>query len=153
MKKFFAIALLGFAALALTTGSASAGWLRDHCCKKKCCVTLCPKQYNAFSPCCIEGLPGCLPLGGLYGPDGCAPGCEDGGAPSQPGPASVGGLPAMGATNGQATVANPVPLGAPIYNGGFAPVPNGQAWTPGMINPSGVPGYYQPNLLGYGQGR
>jgi hypothetical protein len=59
MKKLFTLTLLGLAGLALTAGSASAGWT-FHC-GCKCYVNLRCKQYNAFSPYCCEFMPAYCP--------------------------------------------------------------------------------------------
>jgi hypothetical protein len=170
MKRFFAIALLGLAALGLGSGRASAWWW-SHCCGHKCGITLTATQYNAFSPYCLDSLHGCLPLAGLAAQ---VAGPECGGAAcSMQGGYCLGELPAPGTITGHASagdaVAGPA-LSAPVANGpqvvppttAQAPLPQGapaQAWPtwgPGMVNPSGVPGYFPANMGNrplYGQGR
>jgi hypothetical protein len=91
MKKLLVIAILGFAALGLATEPASAGWLCRKCCKQKCCLTLCARQYNAFSPYCLDSFNGNFPLQGMSG--GCSNGaCYMGsaGCGSQAGVACLG---------------------------------------------------------------
>ena len=62
MRNLFVFAVLGLAGLGWFAEQASAGPIRDCLCCKKCCLKLCAKQYNAFSPYCLDSLSGCLPL-------------------------------------------------------------------------------------------
>jgi hypothetical protein len=103
MKRFFAIAILGLASLGIAAQQAAAGWLLDHCCHRCCCsLKVCAKQYNAFSPYCIDSVSGCCPgpVAGAWG-NGPGPGFayQDGG-PCQE-------LPAPGQLDGHPTVPPP----------------------------------------------
>src|ERR1700730_7728826 len=77
MRKFFVIAILGLAGLGFSVEQASAGKLCNWCCCKKCCVKLCAKQYNAFSPFCLDSIQGCVQVTANpgCGPWGCGQGC------------------------------------------------------------------------------
>ena len=107
MKRFVAIAILGLTSVGVAAQQAAAGLLDifHHC---HCCMKVCAKQYNAFSPYCIDSVKGCCPgpgLGGYVNGNGgdeaaCYP---NGGAP-------VEELPAPG------NVANPTAT-APPSNG------------------------------------
>jgi hypothetical protein len=131
MKKIFVIAILGLAGLVFSVEQASAAGVilsRLRCCKR-CSVKLNAKQYNAFSPYCLDSLSGCLPLGGLAG----APGCGFGGCGPACSYANMGELPA--------------PQG--FVTQGFAPqfgmpaeaVQGWSPWAPGMVNPNGMQVY------------
>ncbi len=144
MRKNIFFAMLGLGALALLPGSASAWWLADCCCHK-CCVKLCAKQYNAFSPFCLDSLQGCLPLqggcgnGGFCGGPSCGPACsypDGGGYMGELPPASAPGahVLAPSAQTPTTTTAGPAAYGVPMMA------------APGMgamaMPPSGVPSYY-----------
>src|SRR5205814_8867524 len=93
MKKIFVIAILGLAGLGFSVEQASAAGplLKRLCCCKRCSVKLSAKQYNAFSPYCLDSLSGCLPLAGLAGG---APGYGYGGGGPACSYANMGELPA-----------------------------------------------------------
>ena len=133
MRNLFVFAVLGLAGLGWFAAQASAGPIRDCLCCKKCCLKLCAKQYNAFSPYCLDSISGCLPCqGGIGAGNGgyCAGGyCGDlpAGDPGQ-----FGGMPMTQMANPYAGV--PVmPQGMPQY---------GQ----GMVNP--MPPNYYPAVTG-----
>jgi hypothetical protein len=144
MKRFFAITILGLASLGIAAQQVSAGWLLHHCCQH-CCLKVCAKQYNAFSPYCIDSLNGCCPAQGLAAIAGAncgygqGPGFayQDGGACQE--------LPAPGHVDGSAAVAPPA--GA-VSSGTSFMVPGGtQLLTPGatsqaipMVSPGMTPG-------------
>jgi hypothetical protein len=149
MRKFFASALLGLAALALAAGPTSAWWPFHHC---KCCVKLCAKQYNAFSPYCLDSLNGCLPPQGGMGNGACYLGTPQG-CSAYAGVACLGELPAPGTADGatvhgsSAPAANGSVMSGPItiQNGNptiVAPGTNAQSWqwTPGLASPNGLAG-------------
>src|SRR5438105_4916246 len=149
MKKIFVIAVLGLAGLGLDVGRASAGLLNCFCCKK-CTMKLSAKQYNAFSPYCLDSVSGCVPAtsccgfghGGVAfcpcGPDagygGCGPACSH-----SNGGWAMGELPAPGP--GQAFNGPMVMPGEALQGW-----PNG---VPGMVNPNALPGNY-PVIMGNG---
>jgi hypothetical protein len=155
MKKLFAVAILGIAALALTTESASAGWLCHHCCKSKSCLTLTAKQYNAFSPYCLDSFNGCFPLQGMGCNGNCYMGCV-GGSCTQAGVACLGELPSPGAVTNLPQGGTVMAAPTMVQNGNAAPAAPKAAvqpwptWAPGMASPSGVPSYF-PGYGGLGQ--
>jgi len=143
MKKLIAIALFSIIGIGISQGQASAWW--EHlCCKHKCCLTICCRQYNAFSPFCCDGACGYMPFNPACGQGGCGVGC------SYPaGSCCPGELPA--ATEAGKTAVNNVPgFGAPQQ---VAPAPLPSAGAPanpaqgfgaygaGSAYPSGVPAY------------
>jgi hypothetical protein len=144
MKKILVIAILGLAGLEFTAEQAAAdgpirnvasnvvpACIRNKFCCKKCCVNLCAKQYNAFSPYCLDSMSGYIPMGGYagYGPAACAGGgC------------AMGQLPAPELMGQHA-------FGAP----GMMPAEHVQGWptwAPGMVNPNAMPASY-PAVLNY----
>jgi hypothetical protein len=132
MKKILVIAILGLAGLGWSAQEASAGPLLNClCCCKKCRVKLYAKQYNAFSPYCLDSLSGCLPLGGFNGGGpgfgGCGPACFSGN-----GGYAMGELPAQ----------SPEGFAGQMMMGDGQMGQNWQAWGPGMVNPNGMPTYY-----------
>jgi hypothetical protein len=146
MRKQFAIALVSLAALGLTSRPASAWWF--PCCKSKCCMTLCAKQYNAFSPYCLDSLNGCFPLQGNAANGGCFLGCPTGFS-AHAGVACLGELPQGLA--GNATVINGSTQVAPTISGPngsaavVAPGQNGWFWPnplPSAPMPNGTPSYF-----------
>ena len=137
MKKIFVIAILGLGGLGFNVEQASAGChlLSCLCCNKCCCVKMCAKQYNAFSPYCLDSLSGCIPMGGFAGNGGgYGPACNY----ADPGFA-MGQLPAPGPIGSQA-------FGMP----GMAPGETMQAFpgmAPGMMSPNSIPGGYYPTII------
>jgi hypothetical protein len=143
MKKLVVIAVLGMAALALTSSNASAGWLKCWPCKHHCVMSLTCTQYNAFSPYCCDQANGCVPLQAFANAcngSNCGASCVGG--------ACLGELPA---TNGHAML-NAAPNGAiampgatmPMY-GAINPMPN----APGIVpQPMAVPSYSAPTFMG-----
>jgi hypothetical protein len=137
MKKLLSTALMGLMGLALSSGHASAGWWGCGC--SKCGVTLCARQYNAFSPFCLDTCNVCIPNacnGSGYGP-----------ACSVQGGNCLGELPTT-TTEGTAKaqsmpVGQQLPAGAmPTYVGQVRPQ-TWQQWAPGMVNPNAGT-YYAP---------
>jgi hypothetical protein len=136
MKKLLSTALLGLLGLALSSSQASAGWW-SCCCKDKCGITLVARQYNAFSPFCLDSCNVCIPNAGN---------CGYGSACSVQGGTFLGELPTT--TDGMAkaqsiTPGQPLPAGnAQTYVGQVQPQVL-QQWGPGMVNPNFAP-YYAP---------
>ena len=161
MKKRLLTGLLSVLTLALN-GPAAQAWFGCHkCCKSKCCMNICVRPYNAFSPVCcgnITTIGGCCPMfgggmGGMGGMGGggpccgpsCMPSCFSGGcAPSyaSSGCCDSGCLPpAAGA---------PAP---PAPNVPLSPMPNGpgpQNFTPPMPTPMSSNSQQVPAPMAYG---
>jgi hypothetical protein len=147
MKKLFAIAIMGLAALTVSTERASAGWIHGLCCRK-CTVAVHLKQYNAFSQFCCENPCSCLPQQNIpvYGNGN---GCGNGGGAAccMQGGGSMGELPAaMQGYSGQGMVFQ----GAPMAPQGMIQAAPMQAWPSTapmtMARPTGVPSYSPSNL-------
>jgi hypothetical protein len=124
MKKLLTLGLLSLAALAFTTGSASAWPFFGKC--NQCCTTICLRQYNAFSPiCCGDVNMGCCPINlngccrfGMGGGNQCYGGAGYGGGACYAGSGDaccLGELPAPG------MMSTPAAAGAPNFQ---APLPN-----------------------------
>jgi hypothetical protein len=152
MKKLFVIAVLGTAALAMTSAKASAGWLHCWSCKHHCVMSLTCTQYNAFSPFCCDQANGCVPLQAFANAcngSNCGPSCVGG--------ACLGELPAPAA--GGHALLNPTPngvlampaTGMPVYSGVVgSPMPNATMVAPPAMTfqaPVGN-GYPTPTLTG-----
>jgi hypothetical protein len=143
MKRLFAITILGLASLAIPAQQAAAGWLWDHCCHHCCCsLKVNAKQYNAFSPYCIDSVSGCCPgpVTGAWG-NGQGPGCQDGGACQE--------LPATGPVDGHAAIppqaANGTISGMPVMVPGST-----QMLMPGAASqamPHMIPGMANGNVI------
>jgi hypothetical protein len=157
MKKLLTTAFLSLAALALGSNHASAWWPMS-CCKSKCCISVCARQYNAFSPYCIDGCGPCGAIGFSCG-TGCAQGaCAYGGA-------NLGELP-MTMEAGSSGVAHVTSPGMPVQNGNgqyfvnqpqangqyyqMQPQPNGQYFQT-QPQPNGQYFAGQPQQNGYEQ--
>ena len=152
MKKIMVIAILGLAELGWSAQEASAGPLLNClcCCKKKCRVKLYAKQYNAFSPYCLDSISGCLPVAGLTASvPGCGSGCFAGQG------YAMGQLPAAGPEGFAGSMPGPEGFagsmpGAEGFTGPMmmGPAEAGQSmqgFTPGMVSPNGMPMYYPTN--------
>ncbi len=138
MKKIFVIAILGLAGMEWSAQEASAwGALRNCLCCKKCRVKLYAKQYNAFSPYCLDSISGCLPVAGLTA---SVPGCGAGGCFADHGYA-MGELPAPGTEGFAGPMPGPQGFSGPVMMG---PSEAAQGM-PGMISPNGMPMYYPTN--------
>lgn len=140
-----AVSLLGWVALGSGASNASAWWPWDALFSHHDCDGhICCRQYNAFSPFCCEG----------------AVGYYDGGSPAclyQGDQAYLGELPAPGVITGPTrnTPATPGNSAPPMVGNNAQAIPPGigprpgPVWGPGMMNPTGIPGYY-PGFLNYG---
>jgi hypothetical protein len=128
MKRFLALTVLGLASLTVTAQQASAHWLLDHFHHCHCCLNVCAKQYNAFSPYCIDSVHGCCPgpVVGAWG-NGGGPGYTDGGE------CAPGELPPPGTPDGH-PVAPPPAARAPVAGAPFIISGNGPMMMPGPGN-------------------
>ncbi len=130
MKRFLLATVVSVAAIALTSGQASAGHF--HHCYSKCC-TFCCKPYNAFSPICC----------GTLFCDGCCPqfGCQMHQPPGGPGPAGGAGCPdgacAYGAGLDGACADGSCGGGAPWSGSAYLPSGSGSdGQAPAMTGPA-----------------
>jgi hypothetical protein len=117
------LGLLGVAGLLLGVTHDANAWLLHHCCGgRHCCMQICCRQYNAFTPVCFGNIhcDGCCPN------FGCAPMNCCGGGCAMPGPvcAALNPFPAM------AGIPMQMP---PMMMGAGMPLP------PGMSMPTGMP--------------
>jgi len=138
MRRIFVIAILGLAGLGLTVEQACAGPIKNCLCCKKCCMTLCAKQYNAFSPYCLDSVTGCVPVGGFpsWMPSNGYQG--NGSACCYPNGSGMGELPPPGPMG-------PHSFGSPMMSPGMSPGDAMHGWPaygPGMMNPGAMPGSY-----------
>jgi hypothetical protein len=181
MKRLILSAVLGVAALGLSTEMAQAGPFCCWGCNKcgKCGANFCVRQYNAFSPVCSGTIycDGICPIGGYGIPGGFNPYCAScgaGGAGYYDGGGAMASpqmLPADASPTSPATGAPPVakplqvpqhfppPTALPMPQAGPAAVGMQYPYYPRMMNapvmPAGYgqyPGYGYPQAYGYPQG-
>lgn len=151
MKRLLTATVLSIAALTLAAGQAPAWFLTHHCCKQ-CCVSVCCKQYNAFSPVCCGNITcyGCSPSlnfgQGCCGAGDAVAGWDGGGYLGQL-PAAA---PVITTTPGATTIPFQAPMPTPAttapmgYYGAMMP-----AWP--MVQPVGYGPAYLPMMAGYGR--